>query len=57
MLSANVALAKGDTGQSLEFFRIAGLFLDASLTEQADIWLTREIESSTVQASSLLRFL
>jgi len=57
MLSANVAQAKGDTGQSLEIFRVAGLFLNTSLTEQADIRLTHEIERSTEQPSSLLQFL
>jgi tetratricopeptide (TPR) repeat protein len=37
--------------------RIAGLFLDHSLTEQADVWLTRARERSTEQTLPLLRFL
>jgi len=37
--------------------RMAGLFLDASLSEKADTWLARASETSTEQTSSLLRFL
>jgi tetratricopeptide (TPR) repeat protein len=37
--------------------RIAGLFLDHSLTDQANIWLAHARERSTDQTSSLRRFL
>lgn len=37
--------------------RMAGLFLDASLTEQANLWLTHARERSSDQTSSLLHFL
>lgn len=38
-------------------FRIAGLFLDHSLADQADSWLRQAREQSTKQTTPLLRFL